>query len=273
MKHLFFFSLSISLFIFNCSMSQERITNGDFEKGTRSWAVELHDTATATFKIDSSKGMHGVSSAHITITNSDGTDWHLQFQQIIGAISAGKRYRIEYQACASEPVTISAWIQQYHDSYSYFYTKSINLTGANQTFLDSIDISTSDSNVKFAFAVGALNTGVEVWFDTVSIIESSVTSVEFNQSSNFPNNFTLMQNYPNPFNPSTTITFTIGKESFVSLKIFDVLGREVKTLIQEVVPAGPHSVQFHAEGLNSGIYLYRINAGNFIQSRKMILLR
>jgi hypothetical protein len=260
------------LFSFCFLIAQEKVTNGDFELGTRNWALELHETATATFNIDSSKGMNGVSSAHITITNSDATDWHLQFQQIIGSILAGKKYNISFQACASEPVTIVYWIQQYHGSYGILQSKTLNITPDNQTFQDSMDVSTTDSNVKIAFALGALSTGVEVWFDAVSVIQSTPVTVESNQGS-VPNNFSLTQNYPNPFNPSTRIEFSIGQENFVSLKIFDLLGREIKSLVQEVLPAGKHSIRFDAADLNSGIYYYRLDAGSLSETRKMMLLR
>jgi Tfp pilus assembly protein PilX len=74
----------------------------------------------------------------------------------------------------------------------------------------------------------------------------------------------LSQNYPNPFNPSTTIDYSLAKESFVQLKIFDVLGREIKTLIQAgKESAGKHTVHFDASDLNSGIYFYRITAGGY----------
>ena len=82
-----------------------------------------------------------------------------------------------------------------------------------------------------------------------------------------------MQNYPNPFNPSTMIEYTLAKESFVRLKIYDVLGREIKTLVDEKESVGKHTVQFDASGLTSGIYFYRITAGGFSQSQKMILIK
>lgn len=85
--------------------------------------------------------------------------------------------------------------------------------------------------------------------------------------------FLLYQNYPNPFNPSTTITFSIPNEEFVSLKVFNSLGEEVAELINETKPAGNYSVAFDASKLSSGIYFYTINAGNFVETKKMILLR
>ncbi len=93
-----------------------------------------------------------------------------------------------------------------------------------------------------------------------------------------PAEFILFQNYPNPFNPATKIKFEIpGKArndiSLITLKVFDVLGREVATLVNEYKEAGKHSVEFNATGLPSGVYFYRLNAGSFSETKKMILLR
>ncbi|MEK7727488.1 MAG: T9SS type A sorting domain-containing protein [candidate division KSB1 bacterium] len=88
-----------------------------------------------------------------------------------------------------------------------------------------------------------------------------------------PASFELEQNFPNPFNPVTSIQFSVGSEQFVSLKVYDVLGKEVATLVAESKPAGVYSVSFHAQHLPSGIYFYKLTAGEFAQVRKMALLR
>jgi photosystem II stability/assembly factor-like uncharacterized protein len=88
-----------------------------------------------------------------------------------------------------------------------------------------------------------------------------------------PSSITLLQNYPNPFNPSTTIAFSVPLKSFVLLKIFDALGREVSNLLSEELSAGIHSRQWNAEGLPSGIYFYRLQVGSFTDTKKLILLR
>lgn len=90
-----------------------------------------------------------------------------------------------------------------------------------------------------------------------------------------PDRFILEQNYPNPFNPSTNIRFEIGSKEFVTLKIYDVLGNEVTTLVNDVKEAGSYNVEFSASGLNlsSGTYFYRLNAGKFSQTYKMILIK
>ena len=83
----------------------------------------------------------------------------------------------------------------------------------------------------------------------------------------------MLQNYPNPFNPSTTIKFQIPNSSFVNLKVYDVLGNEVATLVNEEKPAGTYQLSFDASNLSSGIYFYKLQAGNIVETKKMILLK
>jgi hypothetical protein len=88
-----------------------------------------------------------------------------------------------------------------------------------------------------------------------------------------PEQYALSQNYPNPFNPSTVLEFSIPKESFVEVKVFDVLGNEVITLAKNNYAAGTYKTDFNADDLPSGIYIARLTAGNFIQTKKMLLLK
>lgn len=88
-----------------------------------------------------------------------------------------------------------------------------------------------------------------------------------------PLSFELKQNYPNPFNPSTVISYKLSERSKVSLIVYDILGREVAVLLNEFKQAGNYQVEFNAEGLSSGIYYYRLEAGNYNQTRKMNLLK
>jgi hypothetical protein len=85
--------------------------------------------------------------------------------------------------------------------------------------------------------------------------------------------FELEQNYPNPFNPATNIQYAVSSRQFVSLKVYDVLGNEVATLVNKQMPAGAYEVVFDASNLSSGIYFYRLAAGSSIQTKKLILLK
>lgn len=94
-----------------------------------------------------------------------------------------------------------------------------------------------------------------------------------NTGSQIPNVYKLEQNFPNPFNPVTKINYAIPKQGFVTLKVYDILGREVRTLVNEVKTAGVYAVDFDGTELSSGIYFYRIHAGNFVQVKRMILVK
>ena len=88
-----------------------------------------------------------------------------------------------------------------------------------------------------------------------------------------PSEFALSQNYPNPFNPNTTIKYGLPERSFVELKVYDILGREVTTMVNEELDTGFYEIDFNASQLASGIYLYQLKAGSFIETKKMILLK
>lgn len=93
------------------------------------------------------------------------------------------------------------------------------------------------------------------------------------QSEGKPVDFAISQNCPNPFNPMTKICYTMPRIDFVTLKAYDILGREVRTLVNEIQGAGAHSIVFHAGDLSSGVYLYRLQIGSFAETRKMVLLK
>ncbi|HCY75403.1 MAG TPA: hypothetical protein DHV28_05740 [Ignavibacteriales bacterium] len=88
-----------------------------------------------------------------------------------------------------------------------------------------------------------------------------------------PIEFALTQNYPNPFNPSTIISYSIPQNSFVTLKVYDIIGNEIATLVNESKSAGKYDVRFDASNLSNGVYFYTIKADNFTSSKKMILMK
>jgi photosystem II stability/assembly factor-like uncharacterized protein len=100
-----------------------------------------------------------------------------------------------------------------------------------------------------------------------------VISVDDNDLRINPTGFKLEQNYPNPFNPTTSLQYTIDSRQFVTLKVFDLLGREVATLVNEEKPSGEYQVEFDGTNLPSGIYFYRLKAGQYSETRKMVLLK
>ena len=111
--------------------------------------------------------------------------------------------------------------------------------------------------------------GPGVWKRPISEIIVSVST----PSSEIPSAYTLAQNYPNPFNPNSIIRYELPMQSHVSLKVFDMLGREVATLVNDVKQPGEYAVTFDGSDLVSGVYFYRLDAGNFTSVKKLLLLK
>jgi hypothetical protein len=110
--------------------------------------------------------------------------------------------------------------------------------------------------------------GPQRWILVDKIITSN--NVEINS---LPSAYLLSQNYPNPFNPSTTITYQIPEINFVTLKVYNALGNEIETLVNEEKPIGIYEITWYTEQLPSGIYFYQLQAGNFIETKKMVLMK
>ncbi len=150
------------------------------------------------------------------------------------------------------------------------YTKfSAPIYYTNGETPDSCQISITIGN-----NTGDINLGTYFLIDDLAF-EGIATDV--NDEANYnPENFSLAQNYPNPFNPSTKINFSIPQGTSrenVSLKVFDMLGNEVATLVNEKKSAGNYEIKFDASGLSSGIYLYTLQSGGFVETKKMIYLK
>jgi len=111
------------------------------------------------------------------------------------------------------------------------------------------------------------------WFAVGRFKDVPDIAEEVQREIGIPNEFTLYQNYPNPFNPSTTIRYTLAKDSEVKIVIYDLSGKEVAMLVNTNLKAGDHTVIWNAETMASGIYIYKLITDNFVQSRKMILLK
>jgi len=112
---------------------------------------------------------------------------------------------------------------------------------------------------------GIVDCGTDEYYATVGIHQSI--------SSDKPSAYSVEQNYPNPFNPSTKIKFQVPSTNFVTLKVYDLLGREMSTLLNEEMKPGTYEMTFYATGLASGVYLYRLQAGEFIDTRKLVIMR
>ena len=106
-----------------------------------------------------------------------------------------------------------------------------------------------------------------------NILLPFITNIDENITTHQPIVFGLYQNYPNPFNPNTIITYNVASLSNVSLKVYDILGREIATLVNEEKPVGTYELNWNATNIPSGVYFCRMNAGEYVQTRKMVLLK
>jgi hypothetical protein len=117
-----------------------------------------------------------------------------------------------------------------------------------------------------------VDSGNDGTIDDTLKLQNELTGVH-DHGSLIPGEYILYQNYPNPFNPSTTIKYSIPELSRVTLKVFNVLGEEVTTLVNEEKIAGNYSIEFNASNLPSGVYFYRLQAGSFTETKKMLILK
>ena len=143
--------------------------------------------------------------------------------------------------------------------------KTVSFVNGNGTTTETKSYSFADENLASGKYVYRLK---QIDFDGTFEYSNEVEVIL-----NVPEKFELSQNYPNPFNPSTKIKYQIATSNSVSLKIYDVLGNKVATLVNEVQPSGNYEVTFDASSLSSGTYFYKLQAGNFVETKKMILLR
>jgi hypothetical protein len=129
----------------------------------------------------------------------------------------------------------------------------------------------TDTSYTIASDFGSINPAYYKWWNYDLHRPQTPTGVA--QLPGIARSFKLEQNYPNPFNPSTMIEFSIPAESRVALKVYNILGQEVATLVNESLLAGNHAVKFDASRFATGVYLYRITAGSFVSTKKMLLLK
>jgi hypothetical protein len=151
------------------------------------------------------------------------------------------------------------------DSIRVYPLTSVGKEGSIAPFLL---MPASDNHFRVILDQGALQT---LWFGIEKYGHGVATGLR--NAGDIPREFSLQQNFPNPFNPLTTISFSIPQRSFVSLKIFDVIGREVATIVSENLLPGSYQRQWNAVNNSSGVYFYRLQTPGYIQTNKLLLLR
>jgi len=247
-----------------------QILNGEFNNGTQGWNLSTYDPgATALMKIDTNSIVSGSNSCAVELSEVTGTEWHIQLWQGL-PIYPGHKYTITFKAKASADRSIILALQEGAAPHTTYLYKAHNLTTQVQTFTDEVTINTMDQ-AQLQFYLGSST--ASVWIDAVSIVDSSSSANGIDEQAEIAKNLLLQQNFPNPFSSATTIKYKAREPGFVSIKIFDQMGREVATLVNEKKPVGEYSIDWNVVGLAGGIYFCRLQAGLFSETQKLVLQR
>jgi hypothetical protein len=144
--------------------------------------------------------------------------------------------------------------------------------GGTNWYVDSSVANITTGNLYDLFALPSMETGWVVGDSGVIRISGTPVDVEPNMGY-VPEKHSLSQNYPNPFNPSTTIEFSLPQASHTTLRVYNMVGEEVATLVSEELNVGKYTTQWNASGVASGVYFYRLQVGDFVATKKLLLLR
>lgn len=177
---------------------------------------------------------------------------------------------------SGDPVTKTGWLDSFAMTWN---NRGMNISagpfnlasGASQEVFFVLLLAGGNNNIDRLQAIDSLRKNAEYVHNFYKQISDLVTNVD--DANTISDNFILYQNYPNPFNPSTVINYSLPRTTYVTLKVYDILGREVALLINEVKPAGEHKAEFNAKLLPSGVYIYNLIAGTYSSVKKMLLVK
>jgi hypothetical protein len=183
------------------------------------------------------------------------TEYNMENGYDFGYVEVSSNNGASWQTITAFTGNNMSWVQQSFDITSY--------TGAGSQVL-----------IRFRLQSDAGLSGTGWFVDDIKITNYCGVPVGIRENnSHFPKSFGLEQNYPNPFNPMTSIKYQLPVQQFVKITVFDILGKEVTTLVNEQKNAGYYEVKFDASNLASGLYFYKIEAGTFIETKKMMLIK
>jgi hypothetical protein len=252
------------------------VVNPGFEQGTTPWV--FYSDGSASFAADTL----GPASAHAALIAVNTPGSNVQLYQPGISLKEDSAYTLLFKACSSSGHDISVSIHKHGSPYNSYglYQQGFDLTPSWSTFradFRATGFSGSAADGRLMFWLAAEDApGDRFLLDDVVL----APTVAIEGSSNVPRDqgeqpvrFYLAQNHPNPFNPSTVIPFGLPTGGHVVIKAYNLLGQEVRTLVDDVLPAGEHRVTLQASGLSSGVYLYRMVSGNYAATKKLVLVK
>jgi hypothetical protein len=168
-----------------------------------------------------------------------------------------------------------AWLLEADFNGDTLFTKTINNTGTNTTAGEFNSLGKLDDNQYFTagrFFDRTKDFNSDFWIMKFKV-DTTINGIDFVTGAKVPESFVLKQNYPNPFNSTTIIEYSLPSAQFVSIKIFDLLGQELTTIVEGYQLAGNHKVNFNGKYMSSGIYIYKLQTNGFTNSKKIVLLK
>ncbi len=248
------------------------LVNPGFEQGTTPW--QFYSNGSATFSTVAVPGASGTKSGRISI-NTQGTN--VQLYQAGLVLEPRTTYRFSFRAYSNSGHNLSVYLHKHTPPYTAYGLsgKVFNITTAWQQF--SVDFVTSGftnpvTDGRLRFWLAPYDAAGDKFSIDDAVLQKLIIA-KGNPAPETPASFALYQNYPNPFNPKTIIHYRQPTDNRVTLRVYDILGQEIATLVDEIQEAGYKSVEFDASGLSSGVYFYRLHAGEFNAVKKMIVTK
>ena len=247
------------------------IGNCEFDQGLASWWHWGNDGTQFNVLLDQDYRLSGRNSARAEILDGGSGSWMCMFSTSF-VLEQEAEYSVFFQAMANERCSIVVMFQQAGAPYTEYWRKTITVEETPKKFGPyTYNCKVDDAGAEFKWWMGGLKNKT-VWLDSVIVVDENKASFD-GSGLVTPGSFELYQNYPNPFNPTTTIRFELPERAQVTLQVFDLRGRLISRLVETICDVGSHSVGFSTAELPSGTYFYRLEAGDFKEIRKMLLLR
>ncbi len=293
MKKILSYAFSACMLILTpCSFLYSQINpNGGFETGSpgehsgsdvAGWTMLTGGTASAVFEIVNDAGLahSGNQALRVTVNAIGSNAWEPQVFNTDFPVTSNTKYEVSaWVASEVEGVEIIVTAGSLSPNYHEWGRKStgplglLSWTHITFQFTTRNPESEPRGGIPIHFGVAANNQFLPfvVYLDDIEVTNLS-TGVD-DQISSLPKTYSLSQNYPNPFNPSTTIQFSLPKASYVTLNIYNSIGQEVAQLVSKQMNPGTYSTEWNASGFASGVYYYRLEAGSYVETKKLVLLR